>query len=483
MNIIEPILFQCKIGGEKPALCLPGVENTVVSYSQLGMMIENITASLREYDLRAGQVVGVFIEDKIFHLVLTLALIRLGVATVSCRGRGLPKEINAKALFVDKAGPVENAKEVYIIDKQLLVTNSMPDKAASQSIPAFDESSICRLILTSGTTGIPKAVAFSHAQLIKRIGRFHFSFCDRFAQCLRLFCDLGLTTSLGFLLPVFSLMRGGLVYFYGDDGLGSLQSLNLYKIQNMITSPYNLANYVEFLEQRTNFAVDLDHIIVAGSPVHENLIDRVWSRLCPRIVNQYGASEIGTIASADLRELRGTPGAVGFVQPGAKVEIVDESGILLGQNIDGKIRIKTDEMATGYYGDPTASASRFRDGWFYPGDIGRLGSDGLIVLSGRDDLLINIGGDKMKPEPIEERLSGYPGIIDVAVASAADSPGHNKLHAFVVSRGKIDQNRLTEFWESRLQKAFVPTSIVFVETIPRNDMGKIDRARLLQFLR
>jgi acyl-CoA synthetase (AMP-forming)/AMP-acid ligase II len=244
-----------------------------------------------------------------------------------------------------------------------------------------------------------------------------------------------------------------------------------------------LYNYVEFLEQHPSFAVDLDSVLVGGSMAHKQLVDRAWSRLCPRIYGSYGATEVGVIASANLRELHGpsgAPGAVGFVHPSAKLEIVDESGAVLGPNAEGLVRIRTGEMANGYYGDSTASASKFRDGWFYPGDVGSLRPDGLFSLSGRDEFILNMGGDKMKPETIEEILLRFPGIADAAVAARVDSRGSNQVHAYVVTRGNIDQSHLTEFCKSKLRIGFVPASVVFVESIPRNVMGKIDRGRLLQ---
>jgi len=477
MNIVDPILFQCKIGGGRPALCLPGLRSAVVTYSQLGAMIEAATASLRPYDLQAGQVVGVHVKDLILHFVLTLALTRLGLATLSCRGGSLPKELDAQAVFVDTPGPVANAKHVYVVDKGLLAAKAVSASPNRGVLPA-GETSNCRLVLTSGSTGTPKAVAITHAEAISRMGRFHFSFGSRFAQCQRVFCDLGLTTSLGFLIPVFCLMRGGLVYFYGGDGVGTLQALNLYRIQTMFTSAYNLTNYVEFLEEHRSFAVDLDHLIVGGSTAHEQLVDRAWSRLCPRIFQAYGATEVGVIASSDVRALRGSPGALGFVQPTAKVEIVDEAGAVLGPNAEGSIRIKTGEMVSGYYGDSTTSASKFRDGWFYPGDVGSLRPDGFLSLSGRDEFIINIGGDKMNPDTIEEILRGFPGIADAAVAARVDSRGKNQVHAYVVSKANIDEKQLTELCKAKLRVAFLPASFTFIQSIPRNDMGKIDRGRL-----
>jgi long-chain acyl-CoA synthetase len=480
MNIIDPILFQCRVNGESPALCVPGLPNTVVSYAQLGTMIENATAALRVYDLSAGEVVAVYIADKILHLVLTLALIRLGLATVSCRARDIPKELNARVVFVDVPGPVTNAREVYVVDKRLLTAKNVVANS-DWALPTADGNSICRLVLTSGSTGIAKAVPISHSKAIKRISRFNFG--NRFLHSVRIFCDLGLSTSLGFLIPVFCLARGALVYFYGNDGLASLQALNLYKIQAMFTSAYNLNHYVDFLDQDTSFAVDLDHLVVGGSSASERLIERAWSRICPRIIGAYGATEAGVIASSDVRELRGISGAVGYVHPRAKVEIVDKNGVVLGPDIDGLIRIKTDEMSNEYYRDPVASALTFRDGWFYPGDVGSLSPNGLLVLSGRDEFILNIGGDKVRPDLIEEIISSFPGVADAAVTTKIDSHGKNRVHAVIVAQGGLDQKRLMEFCKSKCQEGFAPSTVTIVDSMPRNEMGKIDRGRLLHFVR
>ena len=101
MNIVDPILFQCRINAEQPAICVPGAQLDLVSYAQLEYMINNVTRAVLPLGLQPGQIVGVLLQDKIFHIALLLALTRLGIVTVSCRGTTLPKELDAAAVITE----------------------------------------------------------------------------------------------------------------------------------------------------------------------------------------------------------------------------------------------------------------------------------------------------------------------------------------------------------------------------------------------
>ena len=79
------------------------------------------------------------------------------------------------------------------------------------------------------------------------------------------------------------------------------------------------------------------------------------------------------------------PGAVGYVLPDAQVQIVDQSDNELTPGTEGIVRVRTDQQASGYYGDPVASAAAFRDGWFYSGDYGYVDDDGLLVITARQE--------------------------------------------------------------------------------------------------
>jgi len=314
--------------------------------------------------------------------------------------------------------------------------------------------------------------------MLARADRFYYCLGDRWPNSSRLFCDLGLSTSLGFLLVLFKLMRGGLVYLYGEDGLAALQSLDLFRIQNMITSPYNLNNYLKFFESHSSFRFNLDHIVLAGAKFTNVLTERVWARLTPNLINLYGATEIGTFASADMRTISHIPGAVGFIQPGTTAEIVDASGNILLPGSEGILRVRTPQTADGYYGDPETTASRFRDGWFYPGDLGSITQDGVLIIGGRQELLLNLGGDKINPETIEETIKQYPGIDDAAVITKMGASGIDELHALISTTSPVDEAQLKIFCEAKLLSSFVPSHISVVDRIPRNEMGKVNRSSL-----
>src|SRR5262249_52901916 len=108
VNIVNPIMFQCRINAEQPAICSPGANFEPVTYVQLELMMNALTRAVLQHDFQRGQVVGVLIGNKIMHVVLSLALARIGVVTVSCRGRSLPKELGAVAVMTDTAGPFAN---------------------------------------------------------------------------------------------------------------------------------------------------------------------------------------------------------------------------------------------------------------------------------------------------------------------------------------------------------------------------------------
>src|SRR5215468_5426571 len=107
-------------------------------------------------------------------------------------------------------------------------------------------------------------------------------------------------------------------------------------------------------------------------------------RMCSNLVCSYGSTEVGTVASAPAHLIADIPGAVGHVTPGVSIEIVDQSGQMLPAGKEGFVRIRSPHSVKGYVGNPEGSRTAFRDGCFYPGDIGYLTHDRMLVISGRE---------------------------------------------------------------------------------------------------
>lgn len=478
MNIVDPILFQCRVNGEQPAISAPGTKFDLVTYAQLEYMINNLTRAVLSLGLQRGQIVGTLLQDKIFHVALLIALMRVGVVTVTCHSPSLPKEINATAVITDAPGPFANVERVIRANPEWVRGSSeaVVDPRLNQTKP----DDLCRIILTSGSTGIPKAIAFTHDMLIKKNARLDYCQGPRWPWSSRLFCDLGLSSSQGFRYVLHMLSRGGLVMVYGEEGLITLQSLNLFEMQNMATSPFGLAEYLKFFESEPSFHCNFDHILVAGGMLTKSLAERAWARMCPNLISLYGATEVGAIATADARVTASVPGAVGNILPDAQAQIVDQSDVPLAPGSEGIVRVRTDQGITGYYGDPENSTAKFRNGWFYPGDYGYIADKGLLVITGRQETRLNLGGDKVNPETVEAVLATFPNATDVAVLAVPNALGIEEIYALIVSQSALDAGALRTHCQQRLQRPFVPARFIRVDRIPRNEMGKIERGRLME---
>src|SRR5262249_29640501 len=150
---------------------------------------------------------------------------------------------------------------------------------------------ICRIILTSGTTGEGKAVALTHRMVADRIARHASVFGNRLPVCMRTYCDMGFATSLGFQFLIYVLWRGGMLVLPGENIEAVVRAFNTYEVENMMTSPAGLANYLRYFEGQPSLRCGLDLILTAGSMLSEALATRARARMCAHIITFYGATE------------------------------------------------------------------------------------------------------------------------------------------------------------------------------------------------
>ena len=314
--------------------------------------------------------VAVLIGNKILHAAVVLALTRLGAITVSARSAALPKELNAVAGITDQKLQIAGVGRTIVADTTWTMGDGKP--VADESLYRSGGDDLCRIILTSGSTGAPKGVAVSHGALIARLQHYGFAKGNKLSFYSRLYCDLGIASSPGFHYMLYMLSRGGTLFCHDDDPMATVQSLDLYRVQSMIASPHGLASFLQFYETRKDFQCSPEHVCSTGGLVSKSLSQRVRARMTANFVCSYGATEVSTVATAPAHWIEDSPGAVGFVVAGVAVEIDDGDGRVLRLGKEGTVRIHSPHQANGYVGDAAASEKAFRDGWFYPGDIGYL---------------------------------------------------------------------------------------------------------------
>jgi acyl-CoA synthetase (AMP-forming)/AMP-acid ligase II len=167
------------------------------------------------------------------------------------------------------------------------------------------------------------------------------------------------------------------------------------------------------------------------------------------------------------------------VPPWVEVQVVDEAGMPLPAGETGRLRFRGPEVGDGYLGDPEASAARFRDGWFLPGDVGRLEAGRLLFLEGRADDMINFGGAKLNPLEIEAVLAECPGVLDGAVFATTAPSGRTVLMGAVQTGEGYDEAAALAHCRQRLGWR-APVRLLQVPRLPRNAMGKLLRRELAE---
>jgi acyl-coenzyme A synthetase/AMP-(fatty) acid ligase len=201
-------------------------------------------------------------------------------------------------------------------------------------------------------------------------------------------------------------------------------------------------------------------------------IERAKARITPHVFNGLGATEVSSFAYTDLH----VPEDYRWhkIAPGRVAQVVDEFDRPVPVGEVGLLRVSTKDGPTSYLYDEEATKAFFRDGFFYTGDLGVIRSDGRLALQGRVTGVINVGGQKISPEPIEDKLREAFGVSGVCLFSMQDDAGEEQIHVVIETLAPVDSERLIAVLRSELQ-GFPRAHVHYVAALPRNAMGKLLR--------
>jgi malonyl-CoA/methylmalonyl-CoA synthetase len=217
-------------------------------------------------------------------------------------------------------------------------------------------------------------------------------------------------------------------------------------------------------------------LFVSGSaPLPARVFEAFRERYGHVILERYGMTEtLMTLGNPYEGERRA--GTVGGPFPGVEVRIVDEDGRDAGDGDVAELAVRGPTLFAGYWRQPEVTAAVFRDGWFRTGDLAERSSDGYYALRGRKSDLVISGGFNVYPREIEDVLLEQPGVREAAVVGAPDERRGEVPLAYVV--GDADPGALATACRRELASFKVPRAFVFVESLPRNALGKVEKHRL-----
>ncbi|MBS0296000.1 MAG: malonyl-CoA synthase [Proteobacteria bacterium] len=344
---------------------------------------------------------------------------------------------------------------------------------------AVEDSDLAAILYTSGTTGRSKGAMLSHANLASNAltlkDAWRFSGDDVLLHALPVYHTHGLFVATNTVLAA----GASMIFLPGFD-LERIVRLLPEASVFMGVPTY----YTRLLSTR---ALDRDlvkgmRLFVSGSaPLLAETHAEFAARTGHAILERYGMTETNMITSNPYDGAR-VPGSVGPPLPGVQVRIADpESGRLLPQGEIGVIEVKGPNVFRGYWRMPEKTAAEFRaDRFFITGDLGVIDAEGYVSIVGRGKDLIITGGFNVYPKEVESELDTLDGVGESAVIGLPHPDFGEGVTAVVTSKpgASLDEAPLIAALKTRLASFKVPKRVLFVDELPRNAMGKVQKALL-----
>jgi fatty-acyl-CoA synthase len=324
------------------------------------------------------------------------------------------------------------------------------------------------LIYTSGTTGKPKGALLTHANCFWTNLSFDLATGirpdDVVLQVLPQFHCGGWNVQ-----AILAWWKGArLILERGFDPSRALDLIERARVTTVMGVP---AHYL-FMSQEPRFAeADLGSLrlaVVGGAPMPEALLD-VWAARGVDIVQGYGLTEAApNVLCLPPEDARRRAGYAGKPYPYVTCELSDENELL----------VRGPNVFPGYWRNEEGTRAAFRDGWLLTGDIADRDGEGNYRILGRLKDMIVSGGENVYPAEIEAVLHDHPAVVDAAVVGVADERWGEAAAAFVVAERPVSEDELRQHCVERLARFKVPRSFAFVDELPRNSMGKIQKSEL-----
>jgi malonyl-CoA/methylmalonyl-CoA synthetase len=444
-------------------------QNGWITAGELEDATQRVAGRLQAAGLEPGDRMLFSAEASIELVIAHVAALRSGIVVVptntAYQERELTHIVNdarPKAALLDsedRAGWVRSATE-----SDLLVVGpevDLPDHSA-RALDATRPGAPALIGYTSGTTGSPKGAVLTHANLLagsESVGlAWRWTAEDRLVLALPLFHVHGLCVGLhgtllagasAVLLPRFDV---GAVL----DAAGALGASMFFGVPTMY---HRLAR-----SPRVDELAGL-RLCVSGSAPLPAELHRALAEHGQRVLERYGMTETLMLVSNPYDGER-RPGSVGFPLPGVELRFADGR--------EGEIQVRGPNVFAGYWERPQATAESFVDGWFGTGDLGHVQPDGYIQIRGRSKELILSGGFNVYPREVEEVLMAHPDVAEAAVVGTPSDEWGEVVTAFVVPAGdRRAAGPLLAFAAERLAPYKRPRLVHFVDSLPRNALGKV----------
>ncbi len=427
-----------------------------------------LAAELTAAGLLSGQCVGVRLADGVRVVTAMVAVWLAGGVLVPLNPRAADPEIEAAlgatepALVVDATGVHRGVSEPRRYDHET----------------AF-------VLWTSGTTGAPKPILHTHHGYLELLDRVlgslrHGRAAHRPAPNL---IPVSLALNAGLYNALFGLRAGAILVILGRFHTTTFaEAVKRHQIRSTVLPPAALVALNDDPEVRD--LSPLAYVRSITAPLSPTQARRFTEKFGAFVLNGYGQAEVGEVVgwtAADAREHPDKLGAAGRPHPGVDLKVTDEAGSVLSEGEVGELWVRPPARAEGYASGADLTERLDGDGFLRTGDLAFVDPQGFVWLAGRVGDVINRGGNKVRPEEVEEVLVKAPGVGEAAVVAAADERlGEVPVAVVVTTGGPLDAGFLEDWCRQHLVAYKVPVRFHQAHHLPRNEAGKLLRRQLAE---
>jgi acyl-CoA synthetase (AMP-forming)/AMP-acid ligase II len=485
------------------------------SFSQFNTRVNRLANALKGQGVQKGDRIGMLSVNCPQYVETYFAVAKLGGIFVPLNFRTKPDELAylirhaevtillAGARYFDmldqmRSDPASIKTYISIDEKQngaLFYDDLILSSSSDEVEGDIDDDDITILMYTAGTTGRPKAVPLRHSSFVSYILN-NLEPADP---------EIGernlLTVPLYHVAGIQAMLAGAyggrtLVMMPQFEVKAWLNNVQKHQVTRAMLVPTMLKWVIEDPEFDTYDLSSLGVITYGAAPMPLNVITEAIAKMPGvQFINAFGqtetASTITVLGPEDHiingtdeekeQKLRRLASSIGKPLSDVQVKIVDDQKKILPSNSIGEIYAKGPRMMKGYWGSEEDTATTITEGgWLKTGDRGWMDEDGYIYLDGRGDDMIIRGGENISPKEIEDVLHSHPKIDEAAVIGLPDLHWGQQAHAIVVVRKEetVDSDEIMAYCKTRLAGFKRPASVVFIDALPRNPLGKVLKKEL-----